>query len=598
MRIFDALYLGSWPVPSSSLDLGRQIIVLAGQSNADGRGNVSVTFITGGLDVHYPNVPFIYQYADSPANPLVWTTASADDLQPKPNGDMGIELALGRYLDRLAPDSFAIVKMAIGGSSLHENWHPTASYPLAGPPNLFTQFITYVSSSQLTLSGAVAAVNWIQGETDAGIAAQAPLYSQNMGTLIDAFRVQFPGTPWVFNLLNISGAESFVDTVRTQQGLVTGSVTGTSMFNCDGLALTGLHFFSDGLVTLGNMFGAATAKALGIANPPRAKFIYSTSGRTVTLTDISDDHAGTIVTWLWDLGDGQTSSLQNVVYAYATDGCYTVRLTVTDDLGQVGTTTWVVAAIQTPTWSLDHAVIGVPATTHEFRQLIHTCSLTASWSPPASLYLCQDSTASLQDAIDTRHLAPLNSPQYRTTLPTWDRFFVTRVSTGVTQHFVNATFPNTTGSSALVLGYVRISKSSANAAVMSYGAAAANEFEITANANTVRLRAGDNSRNSVKDHFTDSAVHPFVLKYDVTNRTNVLYSDIELTNNKFIHVTGTSFTMTVGVAADAGYSSSIGYAAVWTGSYAERSDKDVRGLLQALGWTIRGYGGYELGFDI
>ena len=55
----------------------------------------------------------------------------------------------------------------------------------------------------------------------------------------------------------------------------------------------------------------------------------------------STDADGTIVTYLWDFGDGSSASGQSVTHQYTTGGAYTVTLTVTDDDGAtgVGTTT-------------------------------------------------------------------------------------------------------------------------------------------------------------------------------------------------------------------------------------------------------------------
>lgn len=47
---------------------------------------------------------------------------------------------------------------------------------------------------------------------------------------------------------------------------------------------------------------------------------------------------GNIVSWSWDFGDGTTSTLENPPHSYASQGTYTVTLTVTDDHGQSNTT--------------------------------------------------------------------------------------------------------------------------------------------------------------------------------------------------------------------------------------------------------------------
>jgi PKD repeat protein len=66
---------------------------------------------------------------------------------------------------------------------------------------------------------------------------------------------------------------------------------------------------------------------------PTADFTFSTNALEVTFTDESSDTDGTIASWYWVFGDGNTSALQNPTHAYAADGTYTVTLTVTDNDG-------------------------------------------------------------------------------------------------------------------------------------------------------------------------------------------------------------------------------------------------------------------------
>jgi len=61
---------------------------------------------------------------------------------------------------------------------------------------------------------------------------------------------------------------------------------------------------------------------------------------TVTFTDKSvDEDGGEIVSWLWDFGDGGSSSEQNPVHTYAMNHTYSVTLTVTDSDGAVASDT-------------------------------------------------------------------------------------------------------------------------------------------------------------------------------------------------------------------------------------------------------------------
>lgn len=67
-------------------------------------------------------------------------------------------------------------------------------------------------------------------------------------------------------------------------------------------------------------------------NPPIADFTWTAEDLKVNFTDASTDN-GSILSWLWDFGDGNTSNLSNVSHTYEFEGNYTVNLTVTDDEG-------------------------------------------------------------------------------------------------------------------------------------------------------------------------------------------------------------------------------------------------------------------------
>ena len=78
--------------------------------------------------------------------------------------------------------------------------------------------------------------------------------------------------------------------------------------------------------------------------PPVAQFTYSPPNPLVNETISFDasgcsDADGVIVGYLWDFGDGDTSTSQNPTHAYDQAGSYTVTLTVTDDDGLTDTAT-------------------------------------------------------------------------------------------------------------------------------------------------------------------------------------------------------------------------------------------------------------------
>lgn len=73
--------------------------------------------------------------------------------------------------------------------------------------------------------------------------------------------------------------------------------------------------------------------------PPTADYSFESSSLKVTFIDGSIDSDGSIVSWVWDFGDGTTNTPQNPRHRYRTPGTYTITLTVTDD-GGAANSTW------------------------------------------------------------------------------------------------------------------------------------------------------------------------------------------------------------------------------------------------------------------
>ncbi|MGK2875867.1 MAG: PKD domain-containing protein [Nocardioides sp.] len=73
---------------------------------------------------------------------------------------------------------------------------------------------------------------------------------------------------------------------------------------------------------------------------PTASFAVACPTATCTFDgSASDDPDGTVVSYAWDFGDGQTGTGAQPTHAYAAAGSYQVRLTVTDDGSATGSTT-------------------------------------------------------------------------------------------------------------------------------------------------------------------------------------------------------------------------------------------------------------------
>ncbi len=62
----------------------------------------------------------------------------------------------------------------------------------------------------------------------------------------------------------------------------------------------------------------------------RTDFLFGLAPLDVQFTDLSSNNP---TTWTWDFGDGSTSSLQNPLHTYLSEGSYTVKLTVANSVG-------------------------------------------------------------------------------------------------------------------------------------------------------------------------------------------------------------------------------------------------------------------------
>ncbi|MFK7946682.1 MAG: PKD domain-containing protein [Saprospiraceae bacterium] len=93
-------------------------------------------------------------------------------------------------------------------------------------------------------------------------------------------------------------------------------------------------------LTVTNSFGCTKTRNRGNymkIKQPNVDFTtldtFVCAGQDVNFTDLSDGNGRPIAGYLWDFGDGNTSTVSNPVHQYATEGTYSVCLTVTDTSG-------------------------------------------------------------------------------------------------------------------------------------------------------------------------------------------------------------------------------------------------------------------------
>ena len=85
-------------------------------------------------------------------------------------------------------------------------------------------------------------------------------------------------------------------------------------------------------LTVSNELGSDTKTVqVQVLSKARASFSTSiTKAKAGEKIQFTDDSIGDIDTWLWDFGDGSTSTAKNPTHAYSEDGYYTVTLTVSN----------------------------------------------------------------------------------------------------------------------------------------------------------------------------------------------------------------------------------------------------------------------------
>lgn len=88
---------------------------------------------------------------------------------------------------------------------------------------------------------------------------------------------------------------------------------------------------------------------VGARSPLIADFSFSPSNPEIDdeiqFSDTSRGGSEVFENWIWDFGDGETSTEQNPTHAFTTPGNFTVTLTVTDDVGTEATTSQTVTIL-------------------------------------------------------------------------------------------------------------------------------------------------------------------------------------------------------------------------------------------------------------
>lgn len=247
-----------------------RILLLGGQSNADGRAPTS-DLPTSPVNLQQPqdDVDFFYRTEGD--------TAALTTLRPglSETGQFGPEITLGRKMaDLWAHETgtrVAIVKYANGGTNLAVHWNAGGDGTTVGDGPDYITFQTTVSEGLAALAAAhpgaildLQGMVWLQGESDAN-ASHANAYEVNLTDFIADIRATY-GSDLPFAIARLSIGQTnlnatYLDQIRDAQDAVAASDRRTGIVDTDSFGLAGdnLHFNGSGQQSIG--FGFAVEAA-------------------------------------------------------------------------------------------------------------------------------------------------------------------------------------------------------------------------------------------------------------------------------------------------------------------------------------------------
>lgn len=247
---------------------GRDVFVLIGQSNMDGRG--AIKDLPAELAKPSADFHIFYRHPQFTANgwqPLAPGFSIAPGFKGKalPGTTFGCELTFAPTLAAAVPSlKIALIKATKGGTSLAKDWMPGAKGDAAGQGPCYQNFTAAMAEALPALPGGphrLRGVVWHQGESDAGLPAGA--YDRLLTTFIARVREDLgaPDLPFVIGEVFDNGKR---DHVRAAQQAVAKAVPRCAFVSCDGLATfdKGTHFDAAGQLELGRRYAAAMAKLI------------------------------------------------------------------------------------------------------------------------------------------------------------------------------------------------------------------------------------------------------------------------------------------------------------------------------------------------
>ena len=240
-----------------------QVIILCGQSNADGRAQSPK--IPKSYKSKFANILLFHGNASGnshlscPGYQLISMRTGSASLK-KGKNQFGPEIGLANKLEKTYPqDKFCIIKYAKGGSSLFSDWNLTNGIHLKKLRNTVNQGLNALKNAGYRPQ--IRALVWHQGESDAND-KRAPQYKAKLTRFIKQLELDFSTTMHIA-LGQISSQQKLNKKssliVRQAQQELAESKEGYSLVKSEGLSLQKdkLHFDAAGQISLGEAYAEA-----------------------------------------------------------------------------------------------------------------------------------------------------------------------------------------------------------------------------------------------------------------------------------------------------------------------------------------------------
>jgi len=269
------------------------VYLIGGQSNADSHAANS------GLPAQYQSplnsVPLFYGRSATttayttlrPGSSNYLTTSTDPALSPYFGLDIGFGWAMNDWLSTDGSgDKVAIIKFALGGTSLSEHWKAGGTATTANDGSVYKSFQSVVASglsalhNDPSLAGytiSLSGMLWTQGEADI-TSADASLYGSRLVNFVNDVRLTY-GTDLPFYLSQISlnqtaygGANAtYRDQVRAGQQFAANNLDDTYLIKTDASSFSvggdGIHFTSAGELALGQAFAQKVIATSAVPEP-------------------------------------------------------------------------------------------------------------------------------------------------------------------------------------------------------------------------------------------------------------------------------------------------------------------------------------------